>query len=198
MGPPSEPSTDSDEEDRRRSKKNGRRRARKSRKSSRSSRKASRSKRSSEPSFTTDVESDTSSDTSGDYSAARAKKKTQRGLTPICPVNPMYADVLDYRTYRLNDRSKRYDHKVAGKISKWISRMRVQLGSKQFDPADPVSILSYLQTFKTACDTLGVNEGAAVWLFAAYMREPAKSALTMRIVGSGKRASSSRSVAHVL
>ena len=104
----------------------------------------------------------------------------------------MYAKALDYKTYRLNDRSTHYSHRVAGKISKWITRMKVQLGQKQFDPADPVSILSYLSTFKTACDSIGVHEGAAVWLFSAYMKEPAKAALTMRIESNVKKSKPSK------
>jgi len=52
---------------------------------------------------------------------------------------------------------------------------------KQFHPTDPVAILSYLANFKTACDALGIHEGAAMWLIKAFMREPARSTLMMRL-----------------
>lgn len=53
-----------------------------------------------------------------DYAKTKDEARNAKGLKRIKPVNPMYKEALDYRTYRLFKQSTRYDHKVAGKIHK--------------------------------------------------------------------------------
>jgi len=59
-------------------------------------------------------------------------------------------------------------------------RMEVQLKSQIFDPMDPITILSFLPAFKTACDSNGIHEGAAMWLFQFFVKKTAKAALSAR------------------
>lgn len=137
--------------------------------------------------------------------SSKLASKTVSGLKRIKPVNPLYKEALDYRTYRLLKTSTRYNHKIAGKIHKWQSRLKVQMEFKRFKPSDPISILGYLHAFKAACDALGIHEGAAMWLLKAYMEEPARSSLSMRLshpktgkAGKGKLTSYSSAVNYLL
>lgn len=107
-----------------------------------------------------------------------------KGLERIKPTNLYFKDALKYKNHRLIDRSDVYNHDTAGRIHKWQTRLKVQMDMKLFDPKDPVAIPAFLTNFKTACDALGIHEGAAMWLFKPFMRESAKSALNMRICPS--------------
>ena len=106
--------------------------------------------------------------------------------TLIRPVNLLFRKALDYRTYRLSDRSQHYDRVVAKKVAKMAKMMEVQLRSHFFDATDPISILAFLPQFKTACDTNGVHEGAETWLFQFFIKSPAKAALVARIRAPNK------------
>lgn len=44
-------------------------------------------------------------------------------------------------------------------------RMEVQLNLQIFDPADPISVISFLTAFKKTCDANGIHEVAVMWLF---------------------------------
>lgn len=45
-----------------------------------------------------------------------------------------------------------------------------------FKPLDLVSILSFLHNFKSASDSNAIHEGAAMWVFPYFMKNPAKAA----------------------
>lgn len=51
-----------------------------------------------------------------------------------------------------------------------------------FNATDPIAILNFLPAFKTACDTNGIHEGAAIWIFHFSLRDPARVAPTARTV----------------
>lgn len=46
---------------------------------------------------------------------------------------------------------------------------------------DPISILSFLRSIKTAFDSSGIHEEAAICLLQYFMKDPAKAALTYRV-----------------
>lgn len=56
--------------------------------------------------------------------------------------------------------------------------MVVQMKSCFLKPLDPTFVLSFLQKFKSACDSNGVYEEAAMWLFPYFLKELAKAALS--------------------
>lgn len=55
--------------------------------------------------------------------------------------------------------------------------MDVPMKTANFKPSDPISLLPFLQNFKTACNSNGIHEEAAIKLFQHFMKDPAKSAL---------------------
>jgi len=111
-------------------------------------------------------------------------------LTPLRPVNTHFRRALDYRTYLLNDRSTKFNSGVTKQIAKMVRRMDVQMKSQIFDPVDPITILSFLPAFKTACDSNGIHEGAAMWLFQYFVKKTTKAAIVARTTagstGDGK------------
>lgn len=48
-------------------------------------------------------------------------------------------------------------------------------------PFDPISIVGFLINFKLACDTIGVQEGVAMWLFYIFMKKTASAVSNARI-----------------
>lgn len=47
--------------------------------------------------------------------------------------------------------------------------MTAQMKTYAFIPFDPILIIGFLKNSKLACDTNGVSEGAAMWLFHLFM-----------------------------
>lgn len=58
--------------------------------------------------------------------------------------------------------------------------MYVQIELESYKSSDPISILSFLRNFRTACDSNGLREGAAMWLFQHLMRNQTKFDLARR------------------
>lgn len=73
------------------------------------------------------------------------------------------------------NRNQRYDDYVAKRIAKTEKLMQVQMRQNTFDPANPISILSFLLTFKTTGKSNGVSEGATMWHFHSFIRNSAAS-----------------------
>lgn len=87
-----------------------------------------------------------------------------KDLPIIQLIKNRFEEELNYRTYCLSDKSSNYVVEVPQSVDKWAKSLQVQMKMQIFDSFDPVSILSFLSAFKLACDTSGVNEGAALWL----------------------------------
>lgn len=75
----------------------------------------------------------------------------------------------NFQTYRLLDRSTRYDSRDAKRTSNWQLRMTTQMRSTHFDGTDPISIFCFLKQFRTAYISNGVQEGATTNVFAFFM-----------------------------
>lgn len=56
-----------------------------------------------------------------------------------------------------------------------------------FDPADPITIMSFLSTFETAYDANDIQEGEKMWLFQYYVMKTPKVVLTARLTTKGSR-----------
>lgn len=100
----------------------------------------------------------------------RQKAPTEREVRVIRSVSPAFAEVLDYRAYRLRLKSSLYDGRVARRIGKWQKDLDVAMKSQYFQPSEPITILPFLQTFKWECDVLRIHEGAAMWLLSPYLK----------------------------
>lgn len=83
-------------------------------------------------------------------------------LLAIQVFNNHFQEALDYGKFHLVDKSSHYHDKVAQYVAKWARRLEGQMKFKIFDSFDPISIPSFLFTFKLKCDTNGVHEEAAL------------------------------------
>lgn len=99
--------------------------------------------------------------------------KNKPALKVVLPVKILYCRELDYRTYRLKEKLKKFDSKVSRQISRMARRMEVQLKSHMFEPTDHITILSFLPTFQE-CDENLIQEGAAMWLFQYFVQKTKK------------------------
>lgn len=72
--------------------------------------------------------------------------------------------------------SHRHDGCNFGKVAKQAKRMNVQMRSTNFQPSDLFSIMSFLQNYRTACDSNGIHEGAGMWIFQHFVKASAKAA----------------------
>ena len=113
------------------------------------------------------------------------------GLTVIIPNIAQYRELVDYRTYRLMDRSTTFDSSAAKRISKVYRRMQAADRTLKFNGKVPLKILEFLWKFKFACDRNGVHEGIAVWLFQYFLdgrvHTAVKSRLSANIHGYHRR-----------
>jgi hypothetical protein len=90
------------------------------------------------------------------------------GLTELHSQSSRFWHVRSYRAYRLKYTSQRYNQKVAGTLLSLAKNIRPSI-SKAIDGTDPISILTFLISFKRGCDHSGVSEGAAPYILAYFM-----------------------------
>ncbi|CAN8074214.1 unnamed protein product [Agarophyton chilense] len=163
-------------------------RARKSRRR-RQKRRLSDSDTDSDRSDSSDVVSRTDSDSDSDRSARKRRSDRYRPRSEtsaprrIKPLNELFTKVVEYRTYRLNDRSRKYKSKVARGIARYQKKFNVQMKEHSFSGADAISFLNFLQRFKTACNHNGLSERAALWCFQFYLTGSAHALIQSRLFG---------------
>jgi hypothetical protein len=73
-----------------------------------------------------------------------------------------------YRAYRLKKTSQRHSEKMAGRLTSLVKKIRLSL-REYFDGSDPLSILTFLSSFKHGCDNGGISEGAATYLLPYFL-----------------------------
>ena len=95
-------------------------------------------------------------------------RRDPKRLPVIRPLNDLFTKTVDYRTYRLESRSARYDASTARRINRYRKKLEVQMKTHTFGSQDPIAVLVFLARFKMACDHSGVSEGAAVWCFQFF------------------------------
>jgi hypothetical protein len=127
----------------------------------------------------------TSSDQDDGYSSSedsfpltgkrRYKGKSVPGLEEVIPARSDYKPLVSYRTYRLVNRSDRYDAAVTGKLSAYLKRLKHAIPpDDRFSGDDPIEILGFLRTFKESADHNEVGEGAAARLIPYFLTGTAK------------------------
>lgn len=136
--------------------------------------------------FDSDTDSDADSDGSrpgGDDASSDEEEIVDAShLRRLRPNNAEFADVLNFRRYRLNNRSALYNHEVARKMAKMAKNMKLQVNFK-FSGKDPIMVIRFLQQFKSACNQNGVHEGAAIWLFRFFLDDPVRSDVESMLEG---------------
>ena len=80
---------------------------------------------------------------------------------------------MSYRSYRLVDRSQRYDPSVTAKLAVFVKRLKHAIEEK-FGGEEPIEVLQFLRTFKEAADHNRVSEGAAARLIPYFLKGIAK------------------------
>lgn len=95
----------------------------------------------------------------------------------MCPIKESFAKTVGYRTYGPQNRSQRYDTKIASRIAKLVEWFRSLLSETDFDDIGPISILLFLKNFCDACGSIGIYEGASMWLIFYSMKKPTSSSL---------------------
>ena len=94
---------------------------------------------------------------------------------------PQYAEALDFRTYRLNNRSAKYGRKDASKIGSLKKKLTPEMEDHMYGDSDPIQILDFLVAFQRACDNMAVTEGTAMFLFAQFMTGNARRDIMARV-----------------
>ncbi|CAN8069191.1 unnamed protein product [Agarophyton chilense] len=100
------------------------------------------------------------------------------------PLNNMFTKAVDYRNYRLINKSSEYTQEVVQKTTKHHKKLSFQMAGTTFADTDPIAVIEFLQKFKLAWDQNWVSEGAAMWLFQFYLKGQAYYLLQGRLRGN--------------
>lgn len=66
-------------------------------------------------------------------------------------------------------------------IRNYSRHMSGQLKSRTFNPADPITVLTFMTDLAVACNHEKISEGNGMWMFQFFMRDPARAALSARL-----------------
>jgi hypothetical protein len=103
-----------------------------------------------------------SSDDSTQLRGIRVKGKSVPGLEENVPSQSDYKELVSYRTYRLANRSNRYNAAVTGKMSTYLKRVKHAIAPEdRFSGDEPIEVLAFLGTFKEAADHNELSGAAA-------------------------------------
>jgi hypothetical protein len=103
------------------------------------------------------------------------KGKSVPGLEEIIPSRSDYKKLVSYRTYRLANRSNRYNAAVTGKMSIYLKRVKHAISpDDRFNADEQIEILAFLRTFKEAADHNDLSEAAAARLIPYFLTGAAK------------------------
>jgi hypothetical protein len=98
------------------------------------------------------------------------KGKAVPGLMEIIPARSDYAHLVSYRSYRLVNRSNRYDSTVTGKLSSYLKRMKHAIPQDdRFSGDEPIEVLDFLRVFKEAADHNELPETSAARLIIYFL-----------------------------
>lgn len=92
------------------------------------------------------------------------------GETRIC-------NALEYHIYCLANESSKYDAYVAKSITKLAKPLALQIKTNILHSLDLISIINLQSTFKSACDIIGILEGAAMLFLCFFMNNLAVASL---------------------
>jgi hypothetical protein len=116
-----------------------------------------------------------SSDDSVPRKGNRMKGKSVPGLEEIIPSRSDNKKLVSYRTYRLANRSNRYNAAVTGKMSTYLKRVKHAISpDDRFNGDEPIEILAFLRTFKEAADHNELIEAAAARVIPYFVTGAAK------------------------
>lgn len=82
---------------------------------------------------------------------------------------------MNYRSYCLGDKSKKYVEREARKIPMGRKCLPLQMKSKMFGCLKSINNLSFLNYSKLTCDTSRRRESAPMWLLYLFMKKSASA-----------------------
>lgn len=77
-------------------------------------------------------------------------------------VNKSHQEVLDYRRYKLVDKSSEHNWNAAKNFAKSSKRLLLQIPSHSFDVLMLTSVIRFLHAIKVACGTNEILESATM------------------------------------
>lgn len=83
----------------------------------------------------------------------------------IRPANSLFLDALNYRPYRLINKDQTNNDNIAVTNLKEAEDVADPNEVPNFVLWNPISMIAFVKTFKTACKSIGILERVAVWLF---------------------------------
>lgn len=97
-------------------------------------------------------------------------------------VKKHYTQAEHDETYRISNRSLKYDYTVSSYIAKQVKKVKSQMKAYFFVLKDPVSITGFLASSKFAYDnTNNIDEEAAIWVPSHYVMETLANTSDSRI-----------------
>ena len=79
--------------------------------------------------------------------------KTQR------PANEIFEKAVDYKTYRIANRSASYTPYMAGHLLRSKNKVEASMSQKSWNGKDRVRVFNFLDSFRRACNDGGVLRG---------------------------------------
>lgn len=58
---------------------------------------------------------------------------------------------------------------MANEVNEKTRKMVAEMENKNFNGKEPLSIIAFLQEFKSICDELHIYDSAQIWLFKNYL-----------------------------
>jgi hypothetical protein len=125
------------------------------------------------------------SDDSTQLRGIRVKGKSVPGLEEIVPSRSDYKYLVSYRTYRLANRSNRYNAAVTGKMSTYLKRFKHAIAPEYlFSGDEPIEVLAFPRTFKEAADHNELSEAAAARIIPYFLTGAAKEGYRAHLDGA--------------
>lgn len=107
------------------------------------------------------------SDSSSSSRSPRRGSRRKKTFAERNPRNRRFRKVLSYRKYRLEKRSPKQSGNIRKRVASWTKRMSTSVA--KFSGKDPISVLKFLATFKTAADNNGISEGGACLVLRNFL-----------------------------
>lgn len=111
------------------------------------------------------------------YVTTPERKLDLPSLSVIEAVEDRFATAVDYRPYSLLKKSSRHDDDVAHDLQMMAKNKVVQITDHTFSWEKLMSVNSFFQVFKSACETCRIEEGAKIRLFKQFLTGLAKAAV---------------------
>ena len=109
-------------------------------------------------------------------------------LSSMKPALEGFRKAVDFKTYRLINRSASYTPRMTGNLTRAKKKVDASMSSRTWTGKDKIGVLNFLENFKRACDSAGLHEGLAMHLFQFYVKEKAWNTIAGKLEAPAKTA----------